>query len=182
MFVDANDIILVDNLENIKQKFLSFNKPLVISAEQNAYPDPEVYKLYPKESKDKRFRYVNSGTYIGYVSALKQMLKSLHDIDYKCKNLAEPNKKQDNCDDQRCLTTYFIENPDKCTLDYEQKIFSLVYGLNEDDLDYIAPDNVVNKITKQKTSVIHASGGWWNVKNGRNYYKEMLEKMEKNKN
>ena len=72
MFVDANDIIFYDNPENIKKKFLEFNKNIVISAEKNCLPDKDIIEFYPEETKNEKFRYVNSGTYMGYAKELKK--------------------------------------------------------------------------------------------------------------
>lgn len=171
-FVDAYDVIIFDSSKNIVEKFKSFNKPIVISGEQTCYPDKDAESYYP--NKHKRFRYVNSGTYIGYAGYLKKMLNKLKSNNYKCLDITK--KTHENCDDQRCLTTYFIENQDICAIDYDQKIFSVLFGTNENDYDFISYNNVFNKITNNKTSIIHANASAWGIKRGRNFFMEIMKK------
>jgi len=56
MFVDANNVIFYDNPENIKKKFLEFNKNIVVSTEKYCAPNEELIKYYPEETKNVTFR------------------------------------------------------------------------------------------------------------------------------
>ena len=159
MFVDANDVIFYDNPENIKKKFLGFNKNIVVSAEKNCAPDREINEYYPEETKNEQFRYVNSGGYIGYVKDLKEMLNSYN----SGKNCMKYNQIDDKIpdgyiSDQRCMHKYYLENLDKIALDHKQKIWSVATRTKRQDYDITKYNNLYNKITKQKSSIMHANG------------------------
>ena len=159
MFVDANDVIFYDNQENIKKKFLEFNKNIVLSAEKYCWPDKEITEYYPEETKNEIFRYVNSGGYMGYVKDLKEMLNTYN----KGKNCLKYNQKDNNIpdgyvSDQRCLHKYYLENLDKIAVDNKQKIWSVCAGTNREDYDITGYKYLYNKITNEKSSVLHANG------------------------
>ena len=165
MFIDANDVIFYDNQENIKKKFLEFNKNIVISAEKNCSPDKEISEYYPEETKDETFRYINSGTYIGYVKDLKEMLNSYNSGN----NCIKYNQQDDNIpggfiSDQRCLHKYYLENLDKIAVDHKQKIWSLGASTDRDNYDIEGYNKLYNKITNEQSSVFHTNGhrDWFN--------------------
>ena len=61
MFVDANDVIFYDNPENIKKKFLEFNKNIVISAEKNCSTDKDIIEFSRNNfSKSKSIKHKSS--------------------------------------------------------------------------------------------------------------------------
>lgn len=154
-FVDSYDVTIVDNADNIIKKFLSFKKPIVISAEKGCWPDKNIKRLYPKSKTP--FKYVNSGTYIGYAGAIKKMLSEFKKNNYNCSNIL--NKKFNVSDDQRCLTTYYLKNQDIVVLDYTQKIFSCLYATDPSNFDVISQNKVINKVTNTQTSMLHGNSG-----------------------
>ena len=165
MFVDANDVIFYDNPENIKKKFLEFNKNIVVSAEKFCWPDGDISKYYPEETKNETFRYVNSGTYIGYAKDLKEMLNSYNSGN----NCIKYNQQDDNIpggfiSDQRCLHKYYLENLDKIAIDHKQKIWSICSGTNRENYDIDGYNKLYNKITNEQSCVLHTNGGqyWYN--------------------
>lgn len=165
MFVDANDIIFYDNPENIKKKFLEFNKNIVISAEKNCSPDKDIIEFYPEETKNETFRYINSGSHMGYVKDLKEMLKTYNEG----KNCIKYNQKDNTIpggyiSDQRCMHKYYLENLDKVAVDHKQKIWSLGALTNREDYDIKEYNYLYNKITNEKSSILHTNGhyDWYN--------------------
>ena len=72
MSLDAYDVIIFDNAENIKKKFEEFDKPLVFSAEKFCWPDANIWEKY--KNQDEIFKFVNAGTYMGYAWRIKEML------------------------------------------------------------------------------------------------------------
>lgn len=159
MFVDANDVIFYDNPENIKKKFLEFNKNIVVSTEEYCAPDGELIKYYPEETKNETFRYVNSGGYIGYAKDLKEMLNSYN----SGKNCMKYNQKDDTIpdgfiSDQRCMHKYYLENLDKIALDHKQKIWSCAAGRNRDDYEIQQYNKLYNKVTNEHSSILHTAG------------------------
>jgi hypothetical protein len=159
MFVDANDVIFYDNSENIKKKFLEFNKNIVVSAEKNCSPDKEISEYYPEKTKNEVFRYINSGSYMGYVKDLKEMLNTYN----KGKNCIRYNQKDDNIpdgyiSDQRCMHKYYLENLDKVAVDHKQKIWSLGAATDREDYEIDGYNRLYNKITNEQSSILHTNG------------------------
>ena len=165
MFVDANDVIFYDNQENIKRKFLEFNKNIVISAEKNCSPDKEISEYYPEETKNEFFRYINSGSHMGYAKDLKEMLNT-YNSGNNCRkyNQTDDSIPDGYISDQRCLHKYYLENLDKIAVDHKQKIWSLAASTDRDNYDIEGYNKLYNKITNEQSSVLHTNGhrDWFN--------------------
>ena len=159
MFVDGFDVIIFDNPENMLNKFKEFNKNMVFSAEKFCWPDNDIENYYPEETKNEEFRYVNSGTYMGYAKDLKEMLNTFREKNYNCDTY--PDKINGTCDDQRCLTYYYLNNINKVALDHKQKIWSLCAGTKREDYDFDLNtfSNLYNKLTNEKSSILHTNSG-----------------------
>ena len=152
LFVDGYDTFFTKNKGNLIETFKMFNKPLVISAEKGCWPrqtpacfDP-TNNPYPASPSP--FRYVNSGTYMGYAWAVYQML------DETLKK--HPEQK----DDQYLLHDYFLNHPGEIALDYHQKIFSLLFKTTLIDFQFHPETKeLTNLITNTKPFIIHGNGG-----------------------
>lgn len=150
LFVDGYDTFFAPHPQNILRKFKAFHKPLVLSAEMGCWPlyTPAcIHKdSYPQSPTP--FRYVNSGTYMGYASAIYKMLERV---------LREyPQEK----DDQYLLHHYFLENQDKVALDYHQAIFALLYGTSLSDYRYHPETGAITQLKTHSTPVVfHGNGG-----------------------
>ena len=150
MFVDGYDTFFVPGNQDVIKKFHTFHKPVVISAEMGCWPfhTPACINktLYPKSPTP--FRYLNSGTYIGYASAIYKMLKEV---------LGEhPQQK----DDQYMLHDYFIKHPDRVALDYHQEIFSLLYETRLSNYYYNDKTGFISNLITHSTPVVfHGNGG-----------------------
>lgn len=100
IFLDGYDIISTQNISVIKKRFLEFNSPLVFSVEK-------LYKTnnYPLAyTRDKIFghcpkAHVNSGAYMGYVYALKNLYS------YICENFDCNDPSFSKLDDQMIFTS-----------------------------------------------------------------------------
>lgn len=103
-FVDAYDVIVLQPLDELERKFISMNANIVV-----AYDTGIFHKYIFGTCKGLR---INSGTYIGYVCSLKQMLSQM---------CIENNCKSKSLDDQRVLTMYCKNNDIK--VDIESKMF-----------------------------------------------------------
>lgn len=123
LFIDAYDVIILNDINIILEKFLKYNKPIVISSENinnkiNQYVYTKVFGICEYN--------LNAGTYIGYIYALKQMfylLKNKYNLK-SCKN-----------DDQCLLVNFYNSNKEfvnkYITIDNESKIF---YVLTHDNI------------------------------------------------
>jgi hypothetical protein len=155
MSLDAYDIILYDTAENIKKKFLKYNKPLVFSAEKYCWPDGNIWDKYPKSNEI--FKYVNAGTYMGYAWKIKEMLNEFKKTNYNCLTY-HTDKYYKKADDQRCLTKYYLNNMNDIAIDNKQKIWSLCAGTKRDDFELKNYNYLYNKITDTQSSILHTNG------------------------
>ena len=135
LFTDAYDVIYLRDLETILGRFLGFKHEVIFSAEQYLWPDTSV-RFPPAITK---YRYLNSGTFIGRVGELKRMLqKPILDSD----------------DDQLYIQRAFLTGRYDAVLDHEGYIFQC----HEEQLN-VRDGNVYNPLTGCFPCVYHANGG-----------------------
>lgn len=147
MFVDGYDVLIVSDKKVILQEFLSMNIPFLISVERCCWPiNPASHQL-PQSLTP--FRFINTGSYIGYVGHLKKWLLSFEFI----------SKEKD---DQFQVFHHYLESSENKKFyffDYDCRIFLPLYGVPDDwiRLDcaqrsiYLAP-------THSTPHVVHANG------------------------
>ena len=115
LFTDAYDVAYFGTEDEIIERYLSFNCPIVFGCEKECHPDPHLASLY--SYRDKEFSYLNSGLFIGTVQALRKCI-----IYYNY---------TDTDDDQRYWTKQYFENQGLITLDYENKLFLNTSGFDK---------------------------------------------------
>jgi len=166
-FIDAYDVLINQNVEYLLESFKYYNCDLLIGAELNCYPNKYQNK-YPFIGS--KYKYVNSGGYIGYKHAIQRMFnwKSYDMIHNICADGG----------DQSYFTEYFIsEHSDKTRLDTECLIFQNMHLVNWNEISF---DNgkVYNKILNKKPCFIHFNGGVWQQSNHENIMPIFIEKMK----
>jgi hypothetical protein len=129
IFTDAHDVILLKSVDEIYQKFLNYGTPILLSVEK----EPEFIlhnigykKMFPKVLDE---FYVNSGMYMGYVWALKNMFLKLK-TQYNLQN---------EDDDQQKLSKFLNNNLDfvykYCKFDVNNQVFlNLFKSIKPNDL------------------------------------------------
>jgi hypothetical protein len=166
-FIDAYDVLVNQNLEYLLENFKNFNCDLLMGAELNCYPMK--YKdNYPFINS--KYKYVNSGGYIGYKYALQDLfIWKSYDIIYEiCSDGG----------DQSYFTEYFIsKHSDKIRLDTECIIFQNMYLVNWDELSF-ENGKLYNKILNKKPCFIHFNGGTWQQHNLENIMPIFIEKIK----
>lgn len=154
MFVDAFDVLVVANKKKILRKFLRENSPFIMSAELNCAPHTHLAPHYPPAPT--RFKYVNTGSYIGYVKNIKSWLKALEPISAK------------ECD-QGQATIHYLKDPNNTTfytLDYHCRLFLPLYMVNENEVKIDSVNKIVEcHITHSYPCVIHANGTSFHIWN-----------------
>ena len=107
LFTDAYDVFYADDLETITERFLEFNKEIIFSGELYCYPHDHLASEFPDAHT--RFKYINSGTYIGRVRELKKL--------YNYKQIEHWD------DDQLYVHECFLYGDFDIAIDYECYIF-----------------------------------------------------------
>jgi hypothetical protein len=144
LFVDAYDVICVQSLASVIDRFLAFNRRLVFGGERGCHPDPSLASDFPKSPTS--LRYTNSGGFIGYADEIVAMV-----------NWGDPKPHED---DQLLACRYTLEFPDRVGLDYHAKIFLNLFDVTDDELQVSESDAPV--LTFRETAsvplIIHGNG------------------------
>lgn len=151
-FVDGYDVMQFGTLDELEQKFLSFQVDLVFGAETFCWPSPWMYSLFPEVNT--KYKYPNSGMYIGRWWAIKKFLE------WDCYRVAY--------DDQGYAHDFFLNQTSiKCVMDHECLIFQNCVFVPLTDFEYYK-DRVVNHIKGTKPCFFHFSGGSFRTLDGKN--------------
>ena len=139
LVTDTYDVVFCNNPVNILKKFNEHETEILFSAETECWPDNQLKTKYP--SSNSKYKYLNSGGFIGKVKHVKKML---------LKNL------KDEEDDQLYYTKEFLFNKDlKIKLDYDCTIFQTT-DYNDLSIDF---KFIYNKTTNTHPCHFHGNGG-----------------------
>ena len=136
LFTDGYDTMFVCPPDEIKSKFISFNKNIVFAAERNCWPDPTLSQKYSLNStSSSSYQYLNSGGFIGYSDSIKKLLK---------KQVLLPNKKF-SWSNQYLWTLKYLEAPEEIALDVNCEIFYTLSTKSQERKYYYKTDQRGNK-------------------------------------
>ena len=143
LFSNAYDVAIVGNLQEIKRRYLTFNKPIVFGAEKVCHPDKDRASQYGL-TFGAEFPYLNNGLFIGRVWAIRQCMAS-----YKYKD----------GNDQRFWTSAYLKNRHLIELDHHAKLFLNCDRVDDSDIDYNSHKRLVTySKTQTHPLMIHANG------------------------
>ncbi len=142
MFVDGYDVILQADEKTILETFYAMNYPFVISVERDLWPHKEMAQLFPKDTS---FRYLNSGTYIGYVGNVLEILRGVRPYDF-------------SCDDQGLLQCDWGKQPHKYCLDTYCQMFLVLTFVNLDELIIDEHQQIHCRETGTLPILVHGNG------------------------
>ncbi len=156
LFTDAYDSFFVRDVGGLEAKFREFDHPLLFSCEDNYYfriqgvehlfLNPYYYYKYPKsESKYEKYRYLNSGGYIGYAKNILDLFDE-----------SGITKKMHS--DQANLHKQFVRNPDSIRLDYDHTIFTNYGKFSQPDRFTVIDNELKNNVTGSHPFVFHFPG------------------------
>jgi hypothetical protein len=149
MFVDAFDVLVVADKEVILEKFFKLNAPFVMSAEKACYPFAHRANDYPPAPSV--FKFINSGSYIGYVRNLKEWLTDISPIDLQAS-------------DQGQMTNHYLDKNAFFVLDYFCELFLPLFKVKPEEIAIDEDDRVVRCLTTgSEPCVIHANGKSFNL-------------------
>ena len=166
-FIDAYDVLVNQDVNYLLEKFNNYNCELLIGAELNCYPD--IYKqMFPYV--DSKYKYVNSGGYIGYKHAIQKI--------FQWKFYEEIHRICSNGGDQTYFIEYYLTHfSDKIKLDTKCHIFQNMHLVGWNELNFNS-GKLYNKVLDKFPCFIHFNGGTWQQNNGENIMPIFLEKMK----
>ena len=153
LFTDAYDVLVVDHKSRILRDFLDFNADLVFNAEAMLYPDEGRDEQRARfDQNQSKWRYLNSGCYIGYVWAIKAML------DFTQTHM--PADESPHYLDQQIAQDFYLgqdgQNGPRIALDSQCRLFATLY---QSTSDYqLKGKSVFNQITCTYPAILHANG------------------------
>lgn len=151
MFVDAFDVLIVRDKKEILEKFLSMNKPFIMAAEKNCAPNSGLAAHFPHSPTP--FKYINTGTYIGYVKNIREWLQELSPISQLC--------------DQAQTILHYVKkaaNRRFFSLDYHCDLFLPLFMVRAEEV-MIQQGKVFCLTTYSEPCVIHANGRSFDIWN-----------------
>lgn len=111
---DAFDVLYLAGEQQILEKFLTFNGKIVFGAEKlYSHHYPKYKNFWDTIGEKYDYKYLNSGTFIGYQKDILTMLT----------NILNTSKNYTESSDQKLYGKYVVKNPDKVVLDYTAKLF-----------------------------------------------------------
>lgn len=158
LLVDAFDVLILASPETLVEKFLAKEKQCVMGAEKICYPFGHLKERFP--ASPTRFKYLNSGTVMGYAGYLKKLLDALEPIN--------PKKS-----DQGQITLYYLDHQDEIALDRHGDLFLTLHLVPKDKL---VPDHKNKQVYCQETDthpcIIHGCG-----KDGKELYQYLYDTL-----
>ena len=116
LILDAFDVILDQDNNDIIDRFLLFNKQLVYNATKNNHPKMQIDTIENRESLGP-FKYFNAGCCVGYTSYAKVFYQKCLEL----KNVIDPTKSE-----QLIIRKAFDTEQENICIDNECKIFQTV--------------------------------------------------------
>jgi hypothetical protein len=152
-FVDGYDVISCRDLTDLAYDFIKLKNKykckMVVGCDDYGYTGKKIVAHLSFEKCGNH--YLNSGTYIGYVKDLKDIISKIYELN-----------PADSADDQALMIQYYKEHPGEIHIDYECKLFlTLLYPLTEVDTftPIIINNNKLHAIDyKSMPFFIHAPG------------------------
>jgi hypothetical protein len=165
LFTDAFDVIFAEKTDNMFNKFKKMDADIVFSAECGCWPhimeEPNTcFNKYPKSPTP--YRYLNSGTWVGYANQSTKMLKEI---------MIEAGKNFGNANDQKLVADMYIAGRFGIKLDFYNNLFQSMHMTLDGKLPRCNPredirisdngkyKNYKNYKTNSFPSIIHFNGG-----------------------
>ena len=144
--LDAYDMLCVAPEDEIIWKFMSFQHPMVISAEINCWPDDELRSKYPPPRTQSPYRHICGGAYMAQTEYIAKML-----------SVWGVNEEFRASSDQRFLTKCLLENTGCMKIDEEAVLFQNLCKVPVENFHDIG-SRMINKTTFQIPCFIHGNG------------------------
>ena len=164
LYCDSRDSLIVYYDPGLAIKNLeSYGKPLLVQAERNCFPYPDLAGRYPVISTP--YKYLNAG---GIFGERKYLLQKLRDLKKYHEAMGTPEEAES---DQGLWTIHYLDTQ-SFALDYKCKVFQSMY-LAEDEDCYVEDRRLRNKFFPgSEPMVIHFNG---NTPGIRDWYKRIYD-------
>ena len=141
-FVDGYDVMQFGDLDEIETKFKSFGADLVVGSEIFCWPSPWMAHLFPEVPT--KYRFPNSGMYMGEWWAIKKML--------------EWDQYRLTYDDQGYFQDWYLRQSEfKVVQDHDCVLFQNCVFVPLTDFGYLE-GRVVNRLKETEPCFFHFSG------------------------
>jgi hypothetical protein len=149
IFMDGYDTLFNGDINDIKQRVLTFDVDILFAAEKQCWPASELTDKFPILEFGTEYRCPNDGLFVGKCSALKKFFSESISDDadahlYIAKNYLK-----------------YINNGDlKLTVDSENFVFQCMSDVDTDEIQYLDDTSEVrNAKTRCRPRIIHGNGG-----------------------
>jgi hypothetical protein len=153
MFTDAYDVLVVEHAALLHERFIAWNVDLVVNAEANLFPDDEGALRTLFDHHPSRWRYLNSGCFVGFAWAVREV------VDFVSRSIPEVGFEAHHMDQLLMQQFYAWEAARRgvrMVLDTDTRLFApLMMTEAEFETDAYG---VRNRVTGQRPCVLHANG------------------------
>ena len=151
VFTDAYDVIINGEVDEIFEKFKTYNCDILLSAELYCWPPYYKAELDIEVKSNTKYKYANSGGYMGYVKNLKQLFawKTEEEKINMCKDHG----------DQAYFMRYFTDNhkTSNIKLDTNATIFQSMVFVSWKEIDF-RNGRMFNNVLNSYPNFIHFNG------------------------
>lgn len=156
IFVDSFDLIFARSIDEMVERYQSFDTDIVCSSELNCFPD-DLKVEFDKVHTPTEYKYLNSGCIVGRTEAILTCLEEMdlvnlpddyYDTEKNCN--VHPN-------DQFEWMKIWAKQPVSITLDYYQSLSQTLHNANINDFEF-NKHGVKNLITGAYPSTLHFNG------------------------
>lgn len=142
IFCDAFDVVCLGTQNEFEEKLGEWSDKIVLSAEKNCWPQPDLERWYEPIDKEK-WSFVNSGLYYSPTDKFIELMD---------RHMPEPS-----ADDQLYMTTMFLFESNDMILDRECKLFQSYSFIKEGEFSY-SNGRLHNEITNESAIWVHGNG------------------------
>lgn len=136
IFCDCFDLVFSTHPDNLFEKYKEFNAPFVISTERNSFPDTYKKQYDEIAPEGKIYKYINSGMIVSETDAMLAVLEVMDAKNIPNDYWNEKKQCRINPNDQEYYQKYFLEQPVKMVLDYDQELSGTLHETKPEELDF----------------------------------------------
>lgn len=159
VFIDAWDVVFIDDPSRAFEKYKAINIPIIIGAEKNCFPacyKPEYDRW--AENYNSSYKYLNSGVIIGETDAIMTMLEAMDapnlPVDYHNGRTGQ----NFHFNDQAMYMDIALRQPVAIKLDRSCWIAQNMQDVSEEEIQFCEDGSIKNIETGEKPSIIHWNG------------------------